>query len=58
MLYDITLTERFKGFLWDTSSAPGQNRKMQLGTDHRGGGGGGAGGGGGEFSGGRKFFLF
>ena len=45
MLYDIALTERFKGFLWDTSSAPGENRKMQLGTDHRGGGGGGGGGG-------------
>ena len=43
MLYDIALTERFKGFLWDTSSAPGENRKMQLGTDHRGGGGEGGG---------------
>ena len=58
MLYDIALTERFKGFLWDTSSAPGENRKMQLGTDHQGGGGGGGWewAGGGEFSSRRKFF--
>ena len=49
MLYDIALTERFKGFLWDTSSAPGENRKMQLGTDHQWAGGG-------EFSSRRKFF--